>query len=593
MGTTVAFDPPVSCRLNDYNAMFSFGGVYHFTYQDHINCPDDINQANQSFGHVATTDLVHLVHLPPMLTDSPTFDNTLGPWDGPGFICNGVPTVIYNSHAEGNAFSRQTKTAATPTDRTDKWLTNWTRSPLSPSEAFIGPSTLPPPWLSNDGSHYYAFAKPSVGTGCWLWATDADSNCTAWAVVTQNFTDPEFCYTNSPELWPVPRPCPGCPAATAGPTHVLKYTAGEYDAYVLGVYDEQGLRFTPTTDPKLYEFPKVRQFEDGRGAWSESVLTIDGTRRFYISWVPPGVTPGYRGPQNLPAGSPPLWHTSTAMRELFYDPRLEQLTFAPIIEYAKLRGDPIGAPLVAEPLEPGAAPRVLGQGRQFDIALNFTLGPTRMSTFGVTVFASAAGLVGVQIGVTCTNGTEPRLLPGTDLPGDDYYNFGVDPSYTPQECAAACVNDTRCKAWTLVEGIGPPGGKYPPYRCCFKNAIPPTNPNPKCVSGIPAAGPMCTLVVDTTGSGDVPNHTVSSPVATVAAPLLPEERVVSLRVLGDRSIVEVFAVSGRAVATATVYSPAAHSTITLWAGTGDVTVSGEAYAMGCAWIDPVEVASPA
>ena len=40
--------------MNDMNAMFYSKGMYHVTYQDHIHCPDDINQANQSFGHVVS-----------------------------------------------------------------------------------------------------------------------------------------------------------------------------------------------------------------------------------------------------------------------------------------------------------------------------------------------------------------------------------------------------------------------------------------------------------------------------------------------------------------------------------------------------------
>lgn len=570
--------------MNDYNAMFSYQGVYHLTYQDHINCPDDINQANQSFGHVVTTDLVHLMHLPPILTDERLYDNTLGPWDGPGFICNGVPTVIYNSHANGNNFNQQTKTAATPLNLADRWLTNWSRQQLTPSDAFIGPGTLPPPWKSRDGSKYFAFAKPAVGEGCWLWETPSTGNCTVWTVTNHNFTDPALCYTNSPELWPLPRPCESCPPApTAGPSHILKYTAGEYDAYVLGKYDDVKLYFTPDGPPKLFEFPKTRQFEDGRGAWSESMLTADGSRRFYIAWVPPGVSPGYKGPQDLAPGFPRLWHTSTVMREVLYDARIKQLTSAPLDEYTNLREDTVGPPLSALALSAGAPPKVLGRSRQFDVDLNFTfnLGDANTS-FGVTVFASDNAEAGVRITISCSNGTPAQVLPGTDLPGDDYHWFGVDPSFTQQDCAEACVNDTHCKAWTLVNNIS--GHNFPPYRCCFKNPVPQSHPNPKCTSGIAPSGPTCTLVVNTTGSGDVPAHTVSSPVATVAAPLLPGERVVSLRVLGDRSIIEAFAVAGRAVATATVYAPAEHTSIGVWAESDNVAVTGQAYEMGCAWI---------
>lgn len=186
--------------MNDYNAMLLHKGVYHFTYQDHLNCPDDVAQSNQSFGHVASPDLVHLVHLPPALIDDPSYDGGLGPWDGPGFVCNGVPTIIYNSHFRGGGFGEQTKTAATPVNVSDAWLRTWSRTPLTPSDAFLGPGTLAPPWLSTDGSHYYTFSAPTRGAGgpCWLWSTPSNGNCSVWSVVTQNMTDD--CPVNSPEV---------------------------------------------------------------------------------------------------------------------------------------------------------------------------------------------------------------------------------------------------------------------------------------------------------------------------------------------------------------------------------------------------------
>ena len=78
------------------NAMFFHEGVYHITYQDHIDCPDDVNQANQSFGHVVSRDLVSWQHLPPALVDAPHFDGRLGPWDGP---THSLTHTLTHSHA--------------------------------------------------------------------------------------------------------------------------------------------------------------------------------------------------------------------------------------------------------------------------------------------------------------------------------------------------------------------------------------------------------------------------------------------------------------------------------------------------------------
>ena len=161
--------------------------------------PDDINQANQSFGHVVSRDLIHWQHLPPAIIDVPQFDGKLGPWDGPGFICNGRPMIIYNSHATGPNFNAQTKTGAFPADTKDTLLTNWTHTPLTPADAFIGPSTLAPPWQGADGA-YYTSAYDTHTRRCQLWRT-TNQNCTSWTVVSTNFS---FCANNSPELYETP-----------------------------------------------------------------------------------------------------------------------------------------------------------------------------------------------------------------------------------------------------------------------------------------------------------------------------------------------------------------------------------------------------
>ena len=58
--------------MNDINAMFYHNDFYHVTYQDHLNCPNDLNQMNQTFGHVVSRDLIHWKHLPPALVDNIT-----------------------------------------------------------------------------------------------------------------------------------------------------------------------------------------------------------------------------------------------------------------------------------------------------------------------------------------------------------------------------------------------------------------------------------------------------------------------------------------------------------------------------------------
>lgn len=276
--------------MNDMNAVFYADGVYHVTYQDHVNCPDDVNQGNQSFGHVASRDLVHWVHLPSMLSDVPEFDGSHGPWDGPGFVCNGRPAVIYNSHFDGPSFGSQTKTAAFPSGGpADAWLANWSRAPLQPPEAFVGSSTLLPPWQGADGA-YYTAAQDEKSHGCWLWRS---TNCTAWEVVSETFG---FCASNSPEIYPTPPPCAGCPSTPPPPNQsfVAKQTQwGGRDIYRFGQLSGVGAaqQWVPAQNGwQFFEVGKRSEFEDGRSAWSESLWDPVGKRRIMIGWVPPGVS---------------------------------------------------------------------------------------------------------------------------------------------------------------------------------------------------------------------------------------------------------------------------------------------------------------
>lgn len=248
----------------------------------------------------------------------------------------------------------------------------------------------------------------------------------------------DSCSTNSPELFPLPRVCDGCAldgeANATAYTHVLTYTAGEYDAYVFGVYSEAAMRFEPLTAPQLYEFPKVQQFEDGRGAWSESMLSADGSRRIEIAWVPPGVSPAYKGPSDVGPDFPPLWHTSTLMREMQYDPRLQLLTFRPLVEYDLLHGAVLGDFATCSTTEGHhtvagdnndryTSPldmKYIGRGREFDLTVNFTVPPQESATsFGVLVYASADATGtsiqgGVNISISYSGPSSPKqVLSGT------------------------------------------------------------------------------------------------------------------------------------------------------------------------------------
>lgn len=82
--------------MNDMNPVFqSPNGKFHIMYQDHLNCPDDLNQGNQTFGHVVSDDLWRWEHLPPALVDDEEYDGGefINPFRDP-FLGPSIPGSI-------------------------------------------------------------------------------------------------------------------------------------------------------------------------------------------------------------------------------------------------------------------------------------------------------------------------------------------------------------------------------------------------------------------------------------------------------------------------------------------------------------------
>lgn len=295
--------PTLPSGMNDINALFYSEGYYHLMFQDHVHCGNDLGQGNQSFGHVASRDLVSWIHLPSALSDVPQFDGALGPWDGPGFVCNGRPMLIYNSHFLGGGFGNQTKTAAFPANLSDHRLAEWTRADLQPREAFVGPSTLLPPWQGSDGVYYSSASDAKTGQ-CLLWRS---TNCTAWSIVNRNFG---FCSAGNPELYHTPRPCDGCPAGPLRREYsiVAKQCNFSTDLYSFGALAGGGgagaaspLTFQPTGKVPYAAMPRslflrtcnatdpMQQFHGLalRGQGKESAVGVTGFReRKTVSLLP-------------------------------------------------------------------------------------------------------------------------------------------------------------------------------------------------------------------------------------------------------------------------------------------------------------------
>jgi hypothetical protein len=72
---------------------------------------------------------------------------------------------------------------------------------------------------------------------------------------------------------------------------------------------------------------------------------------------------------------------------------------------------------------------------------------------------------------------------GTDRPGMDFRNFDLS-SANWQDCYDACVEDSRCEAWTYVQ----PGIQGSQARCWLKNGVPAAQSNSCCISGVTGRG---------------------------------------------------------------------------------------------------------
>jgi S-adenosylmethionine/arginine decarboxylase-like enzyme len=88
----------------------------------------------------------------------------------------------------------------------------------------------------------------------------------------------------------------------------------------------------------------------------------------------------------------------------------------------------------------------------------------------------------------------------------------------------------------------------------------------------------------------------SSGLSTATFHILPGEQHVHVRLLVDRSTVEVFVMGGRVVFSATynpsvLYVPDTHVALHAW-GVSSANASVDVYSMGCGWTDPPYQANP-
>ena len=107
--------------LNDPNGLTQRDGVYHLFYQHN---PDAVAHDRIHWGHATSRDLVTWTHEPIALAPSPGPDED-GCWSGVLVDDDGVPTLVYSGHREG-----QLEVGCVATGSSD--LRTWTKDPANP-----------------------------------------------------------------------------------------------------------------------------------------------------------------------------------------------------------------------------------------------------------------------------------------------------------------------------------------------------------------------------------------------------------------------------------------------------------------------------
>ena len=113
------FSPPAN-YLGDPNGTIFWKGKYHLFYQYNPDGAYD-NSKRMHWGHAVSADLIHWTDLPIALTPTPDGPDRSGCWSGGAVNNNGVPTLIYYGHPEGNCIAAS-----------DDNLITWEKHPANP-----------------------------------------------------------------------------------------------------------------------------------------------------------------------------------------------------------------------------------------------------------------------------------------------------------------------------------------------------------------------------------------------------------------------------------------------------------------------------
>ena len=362
-------------RLNDANAVFTFGGLWHVFHQG----------GGGNWSHVVSSDLARWYRLPDAL--SRQFDNIVGPCDGTISFPGGGQGAVANYGVDCNSWTAAGESPPTlgdaprvsfarPRNAGDAYLREWVEAPVNVT--FEGGANCSFPgkvWRSTVGP-YWNMVCSLFGLGTWARFTSTDDTLLTWTLADAAFTRPFAVGGKAGDLW---NELPG--AAPGGPTHMINGAAG--GAFFLGRYDERLEVFNVSSPLMWVDVGSIAAM----WAATSNDRSVD-PRVLWVSWM-----------------NPPALSALSLVRELFLDATSGSLASFPVAEYATLRnatfledadlGELAPGALVSLPVPPEA-------GGALDVLASFELpqGVAPVGGFGVAVRAPPQGVEGAALTVT-------------------------------------------------------------------------------------------------------------------------------------------------------------------------------------------------
>ena len=583
-------------NLNDANAVFEYKGIYHV-----------MNQAGGgNWTHAISNDLVHWFHIADALGRGPKAST----WDDQG-ACDGtvsfpdlgkapydgtVPILMYGPDCgrdlppgEGGLRAGAKSGDAArievclPKEPESPYVTDWIKTQPGPVHFEGTPCSFPGRvWKSKVGNYWNMLCALNGGAP-WVRYTSNDSSLMHWKEADTSFTKGIDKGAAAGALF---HKIPGAPAA--GPTHMINANTGS--AFYLGTYDSTKEIMTVTSTLQIIESGKAYNWAASGNDGPDPDTDIG--RLLTVAWV------------SVP------WAPSviSLVRSMSWDAATKQLVTYPVNEYETLRNATFVSGKSTGAISSGSSFRLdvpTSAGGALDVLASFNLAAGQ-SGFGVAV---RSGDVRVEVENLTKTGTgfivnlnffggpvgphppppqpsglavlpfiafcqtENCTMNNTDLSHGTYQSTHMPAGTDPHRCQTMCLADPMCEVWVYVIR-GQPAGSGD---CLFKSEA----------HTCPSANTKCTA-----GRGHEPighncYHPKPSPPPgpTKATLKVLTGETLDIRVLVDRSVVEIFANKGRAAFVSADNSfHENHTKVALFnSGKAPVTANVSAFGMGCGW----------